>query len=104
MAASGRGRLAPVVSAKRATLGLGPRVGARAHWWPAWVGGLVGSLLGSEVVIAVAIGNQWTAVMPGCLIVAGPGIGAVTALVAAVLLALRGANTEPVTALRTGAT
>lgn len=104
MAASGRGRLAPAASAKRATLDLDPRIGARAHWWPAWVGGLVGSVLGTGAVIAVAIGNQWTAVMPGCLIVAGPGIGAVTALVDAVLLALRGAKTEPVTALRTSAT
>jgi putative ABC transport system permease protein len=66
-------------------------------------GGLVGSLLGTAVVIGVALANQWTAVMPGYLVAAGPGIGCLTALVAAILPALRGASTEPVTALRAGA-
>lgn len=66
------------------------------------IGGLLGSLSGTTAVIVVSVLNQWTAVMPPWLIVAGPVIGCATALAAAAYPALRGASTQPVTALRSG--
>lgn len=64
------------------------------------IGGMLGTLTGLGVVVGVALANGWTAVLPSGLILAGPVIGVVTALLAAVYPALRGARTEPITALR----
>jgi putative ABC transport system permease protein len=68
-----------------------------------FVGGLVGALLGLGVVVGTAITHHWTAVLPSYVVVAGPAVGAATALVAAVYPALRAARIEPITALRVGA-
>jgi len=68
-----------------------------------FVGGLVGALLGLGVVVGTAITHHWTAVLPSYVVVAGPVVGAATALVAAVYPALRASRIEPITALRVGA-
>ena len=64
------------------------------------LGGLLGTFLGIGAVLTVAVANGWTAVVPTGVTLAGPAIGLVTALVAAVYPALRGAWTEPIAALR----
>lgn len=64
------------------------------------LGGFVGALVGLAAVIAVAIVKQWTAVLPPELVIAGPGLGALTAVIAALYPALRGARIEPLAALR----
>ncbi|MGN6253346.1 MAG: ABC transporter permease [Marmoricola sp.] len=69
-----------------------------------FVGGLAGALLGLGVVMLTAVAHQWTAVLPPLVIVLGPAVGALTALLAAVYPALRAARIEPIVALRTGAT
>lgn len=67
------------------------------------VGGLLGALLGLGIVVGTALAQGWTAVLPPLVIMLGPAIGAITALIAALYPALRGAATEPVVALRLGA-
>jgi putative ABC transport system permease protein len=66
------------------------------------VGGLLGALGGIGVVVAVALVQSWTAVVPPVLIAVGPALGAATAVVAAAYPAYRGAATEPTAALRLG--
>ncbi|WP_017932768.1 ABC transporter permease [Nocardioides sp. Iso805N] len=64
------------------------------------LGGFVGALLGTAAVVSVALLKHWSAVVPSGLIVAGPLLGAITAVVAATYPALRGARVEPLEALR----
>lgn len=64
------------------------------------LGGLVGTFFGIGTVLLVAVVNGWTAVVPTGLATAGPAIGVVTALAAALYPAMRGARTEPIVALR----
>lgn len=66
------------------------------------LGGLLGTFLGIGTVLAVALASGWTAVLPAGLTLAGPAIGLVTALLAALYPALRGSRIEPIVALRGG--
>lgn len=64
------------------------------------VGGILGSSLGVIVALAVAIAQQWTAVVEPTIILAGPLLGMVVGALAGVLPARRASQIEPVRALR----
>ncbi len=64
------------------------------------VGGIAGASIGVLAVSAIAIAQQWTAVIPPTLITAAPAIGIGTGVVAGLYPAIRAARIEPVEALR----
>lgn len=64
------------------------------------IGGVVGSSLGIIVVLGVAVGQDWTAVVEPVYVVVGPLLGAFVGAVAGVYPARRAAQIEPVRALR----
>lgn len=63
-------------------------------------GGLVGSCVGLVVLLAVCIGQEWTAVAPPLVVLSGPMIGALAGFVAGTYPAMRASRIEPVAALR----
>ena len=64
------------------------------------LGGILGTCAGLVVVAAVALSRQWTPVLPTAVMLAAPGIGLATGLLAGVYPALRAAAIEPAEALR----
>jgi ABC-type antimicrobial peptide transport system permease subunit len=64
------------------------------------LGGLFGGLIGLGATVAVAVANDWTAVLPGWVLPAGPLLGAVTGLLAGIHPATQAGRMEPVDALR----
>lgn len=66
------------------------------------LGGLVGTALAVAAVVCVALAHSWTAVVNPWLVVAAPGLGALTGLVAGIYPALRSALVQPLSAIRTG--
>lgn len=63
-------------------------------------GGLVGASLGAMAVVAVAIVQSWTAVLPPALPLVGPAIGMLAGILAGAYPALRAAHIEPSLAVR----
>lgn len=64
------------------------------------VGGLVGAAAGVVAVVAVALFQQWTPVLPTAVALLAPLVGTLTGLVAGAYPALRAARIEPVDAFR----
>jgi putative ABC transport system permease protein len=64
------------------------------------LGSLVGTSLGVAVVIGVALAQHWTAILEPWTVLAAPPVGAIVGLLAGVYPALRAAKIEPVEALR----
>ncbi|MGW0337999.1 ABC transporter permease [Streptomyces sp. NPDC003011] len=64
------------------------------------VGGLIGAATGVVAVVAVALFQQWTPILPTTVAFLAPLIGTVTGLVAGAYPALRAARIEPVDAFR----
>jgi putative ABC transport system permease protein len=65
------------------------------------VGGLVGTVLGVNVVALVSIIREWQVVFEPALFAAGPVIGAVVGVVAGVYPAWRASRIPPAVTLRT---
>lgn len=66
------------------------------------LGGIVGASLGVLTIVAVSAVRDWTPVLEGYLPFAAVGLGALIGLIAGTYPALRAAQTEPITALRSG--
>lgn len=66
------------------------------------LGGLVGTSVGVLVVLGVAAGRQWTAVLQPAVTLPAPLIGSVVGLLAGLYPAVRAARTDPLKALRSG--
>lgn len=66
------------------------------------LGGIIGASLGVLVIVATSAVRDWTPVLQGWLPFAAVGLGALIGLVAGTYPALRAAQTEPITALRSG--
>lgn len=64
------------------------------------LGGIIGASLGVLVIVAVSAVRDWTPVLEGYLPFAAVGLGALIGLIAGTYPALRAAQTEPITALR----
>jgi macrolide transport system ATP-binding/permease protein len=64
------------------------------------LGGLIGTSIGVAAVVAVAIDQQWTAILDPVTVLLGPVIGTVTGILAGLYPALRAASTQPLEALR----
>lgn len=65
-----------------------------------FLGGIAGAAVGSAAVVAVSAANSWTASMSWVYLVAGPLIGVVVGIVAALYPSLKAAGTEPAVAVR----
>ncbi|WP_354641528.1 ABC transporter permease [Kitasatospora camelliae] len=66
------------------------------------LGGLIGTALGTLVVVTVAAARDWTAVLPPLATLPAPLIGSVVGLLAGLYPAVRAARTDPLRALRSG--
>lgn len=66
------------------------------------LGGIIGASLGVLTIVAVSAVRDWTPVLDGYLPFAAVGLGALIGLIAGTYPALRAAQTEPITALRSG--
>lgn len=66
------------------------------------LGGIIGASLGILVIVVVSAVRDWTPVLEGWLPFAAVGLGALIGLIAGTYPALRAAQTEPITALRSG--
>ena len=66
-----------------------------------FLGGLVGTSVGVLTVVVICAAQQWTAVLPGALVVGAPLLGAGSGLVAGIHPAWRASRIEPLEALRT---
>ncbi len=64
------------------------------------LGGIIGASMGVLTIVAVSASRDWTPVLEGYLPFASVGLGAVIGLIAGTYPALRAAQTEPITALR----
>ena len=64
------------------------------------IGGIIGASVGVLTIVAVSAVRDWTPVLEGYLPFAAVGLGAVIGLIAGTYPALRAAQTEPITALR----
>jgi len=64
------------------------------------IGGIIGASVGVLTIVAVSAVRDWTPVLEGYLPFATVGLGAVIGLIAGTYPALRAAQTEPITALR----
>ncbi|MGY9081317.1 MAG: ABC transporter permease [Acidimicrobiales bacterium] len=64
------------------------------------LGGIIGASMGVLTIVAVSASRDWTPVLEGYLPFAAVGLGAVIGLIAGTYPALRAAQTEPITALR----
>jgi putative ABC transport system permease protein len=64
------------------------------------LGGLVGTSLGVVVVLAVALAQEWTAVLQPWTVLSAPPAGMLVGVAAGLYPAIRAARTEPVEALR----
>jgi putative ABC transport system permease protein len=64
------------------------------------LGGLAGTSVGVVTVVAVAVAQRWTALLPPWAVVAAPLIGVAVGLLAGLYPALRAASIEPVEAFR----
>lgn len=64
------------------------------------IGGLIGSALGTLVVVVTALAHSWTAIMNPWITASGPLLGALVGVLAGVYPALRAANIPPATALK----
>lgn len=64
------------------------------------LGGLIGTCLGVGVVLAVAVAQNWTALLSMWTVLPAPFIGSAVGLLAGVYPSLRAASVEPVEALR----
>jgi putative ABC transport system permease protein len=63
-------------------------------------GGVAGSCLGIVTVIAVSVTRTWTPVMPVGMVVAAPGLGMLTGMIAGLYPSVRAASVQPIEALR----
>ncbi|MEM7095946.1 MAG: ABC transporter permease [Actinomycetota bacterium] len=66
------------------------------------LGGIIGASVGVLLIVAVSAVREWTPVLDGWLPFAAVGLGALIGLIAGTYPALRAAQTEPITALRSG--
>jgi putative ABC transport system permease protein len=64
------------------------------------VGGVIGASIGVITTVAVAMAQQWTAILPVAPALASPLIGTVTGLLAGLYPAVRAARIEPAEAFR----
>ncbi|MFD0556733.1 putative ABC transport system permease protein [Stackebrandtia endophytica] len=64
------------------------------------IGGLVGVAIGVLSVVAVAVAQQWTAVLDLWVVLVAPGVGVGSGLLAGLYPAWRASRVEPVEALR----
>lgn len=65
-----------------------------------FIGGLVGSALGTLAVVMTALSHSWTAIMEPAFTVAGPLMGGLVGLLAGVYPALNASRVQPVVALK----
>lgn len=63
-------------------------------------GGLLGTLLGTIVVLTVVATNRWTAVIDPWVALGAPLLGAAIGLLAGVYPAMKAARVEPIEAFR----
>ena len=67
------------------------------------LGGLIGSALGALVVVGVCVVQGWTPILDVRWVLVAPFLGGLVGLVAGTYPALKAADVEPITALRTSA-
>lgn len=67
-----------------------------------FVAGLIGASLGVLVIVGVSANRQWTPILDEWIPLAAPFLGAAIGLISGLYPAIKAANIEPITALRSG--